>query len=83
MMSESFYRNFEKLKPKVRSDNQVSQDILKKYGVKFITITPDLEKRFVEVGKKSSEKLISEMGYSRELYNKLFTMMENFRKNKK
>lgn len=82
IMTELFETHFEKLKTRIRQDNAAAQDILRQNGVRAVPVNEANQNKFFEVGRSANEKLISQHNYSRDLYNRIYNMMENFRKNK-
>lgn len=82
VMLELFKVNFENMKIKIRQDNIAAQEILKQSGIKSVSVNDVNKNRFFEVGKNTNEKLITQYGYTKELYSKVFNMMNEYRNKK-
>ncbi len=82
IMSELFKTHFEKMKTKIRQDNVAAQEILRQNGVQSVPVSVANQNKFFEVGRSANEKLITQYGYSRDLYNRVYKMMEDFRNKK-
>jgi len=70
------------MKIKIRQDNVAAQEILRQNGVQSVPVSAANQNKFFEVGRSANEKLITQYGYSRDLYNRIYKMMEDFRNKK-
>lgn len=83
IVREVMKRRMAKLKKSNRDYNEQAKELLKKEGIKFVTLTPSAISNMESLGNKVRDKLIHQEIFSKEIVSTLLNSISQYRKGAK